>query len=163
MIAEQDVDRVLAVLNIIWLALLGSLAVYVIFGRLVAPDLKSPLSAETLPVLRTALYALAGITLIAAAYVRRLMLAASGQAAAQIQARPLSLPQRYSSAVVASLAMSESVGIYGLVLFLLGQNARDLYLLVGMSAAAMFYFRPGKEELLSLCRQGSGHEEQVLK
>lgn len=163
MIAEQDVDRLLAVLKIIWLALLGSLAVYVVVGRLVAPGLKSPLSAETLPVMRTALYGLGFVTLMAAAYVRRLMLAARGPAAASIQARPLSMPQKYSSAVIASLAMSESVGIYGLVLFLLGQNARDLYLLVGISAAAMFYFRPGKEELLSLCRQGSSHDDQVLK
>jgi hypothetical protein len=33
--------------------------------------------------------------------------------------------------VIASLAMSESIGIYGLVLFLLGKNSTDLYLLVG--------------------------------
>ena len=62
---------------------------------------------------------------------------------------------KYSIAVIASLAMSESIGIYGLVLFLLGKNAMDLYLLVGISAAAMFYYRPKKDELLNLCQSGS--------
>jgi len=151
MIAEQDMDRVLAVLKIIWMALLGSLAVYWIVGQVVAPGLKSELSAEAFRMLRIALYALGFATLIAAGYVRRLILAAGGPA----QARPSSMPQKYSSAVIASLAMSESIGIYGLVLYLLGKNAIDLYLLVGIAAAAVFYFRPRKDELLNLCQSGS--------
>jgi hypothetical protein len=71
----------MAVLKIIWRALLGSLAVYVIVGRLVVPNLTFPLSGETFRMLRTALYALGFVTLIAAGYVRRLMLAARGPSA----------------------------------------------------------------------------------
>jgi len=145
MIAEQDMDRTLAVLKIVWMALLGSLAVYLIAGRLAVPTLTPRLGEEAQGTLRTALYALAFVTLIGAGVVRRLILAAGG---------PASVPQKYSSAVIASLAMSESVGIYGLVLSLLGKNATDLYLLAGISAAALFYFRPRKDELLSLCQRG---------
>jgi len=149
MIAEQDMDRTLAVLKIVWMALLGSLAVYLIAGRLAAPTLMPRLGEEAQGTLRTALYALAFVTLIGAGVVRRLILAAGGPPAG-----PASVPQKYSSAVIASLAMSESVGIYGLVLSLLGKNATDLYLLAGISAAALFYFRPRKDELLSLCQRG---------
>jgi hypothetical protein len=158
MIAEQDVDRTLAVLKIVWLALLGSLVVYVIVGRLVAPGLTSLLSAEAFPMLRTALYALGLITLIGAGYMRRLILAARGPSASPVQAGLSPLLQKYSSAVIASLAMSESVGIYGLVLFLLGKNTMDLYLPVGIAAAALFYFRPRREELLHLCRREEGED-----
>ncbi|MBN2345868.1 MAG: hypothetical protein JXO51_05715 [Candidatus Aminicenantes bacterium] len=152
MIAEQEADRTMAVLKIIWMAMLGSLAVYGIVGRLVAPNLTSTLGAETVRMLRIALYALGFVTVNAAVYMRRLILGAKGSSAGPVQAGPSPLPQKYSSAVIVSLAMSESVGIYGLVLFLLGKNARDLYLLLGISGAALFYFRPRKEELLQHCR-----------
>jgi hypothetical protein len=155
MIAEQEVDRVMAVLKIIWMALLGSLALYLVVGRMAAPGLAFPVGDEALRMLRIALYALGSVTLLAAGYVRRLILAAGGSAASPDQNRRAPLPQRYSSAVVASLAMSESVGIYGLVLFLLGKSEMDLFLPVGISAAAMFYFRPRKEELLNLSQSGS--------
>jgi hypothetical protein len=49
-----------------------------------------------------------------------------------------------------ALAMSESVGVYGLILFFLGKNSRDLYLLILVSAAAMVVYRPRKDEVLSL-------------
>ena len=153
MITEQDVERLLLVQKIIWLALLGSLVMYLLVGRFVAPDFASPVSGETFASLRIALIALGFVTLIAAHYVRRLILGAAGRSAAPDPDRQASAPQRYASAVIASLAMSESVGIYGLVLFLLGKNEMDLYLLVGISAAAMFYFRPRKDELLSLCQR----------
>ena len=147
MIAEQDMDRVLTVLKIIWLALLGSLSLYLVVGRFVVPDFASPVSREILDILRIALFLLGFITLIAVKTVRRLILGTDRD-------RQTSMPQRYASAVIASLAMSESIGIYGLVLFLLGKNEMDLYLLVGISAAAMYYFRPRKEELLSLSQWG---------
>jgi len=152
---EQDMNRLLAVLKIIRMALLGSLAVYLIVGRFVAPDLTLQLGGNAFRILRTALYALSLVVLLAAGYVRRLILAARGSSAGPTQAGQPSMLQKYSSAVIASLVMSESIGIYGLVLFLLGRNAIDLYLLVGISAAAIFYFRPRPEELLNLIQRGS--------
>jgi hypothetical protein len=61
--------------------------------------------------------------------------------------------QKYTSAVIASLVMCEGVGIYGLILFLLGKDATDLYLLLGISAAAMVYYRPKREELVNLSQE----------
>lgn len=152
MITEQEMERMLLTLKIVWLALLGSLAVYLVVGRLVVPGLAFPLSGESFRILRTALYALGFVTLLAAAYVRRLILSMGSRSAGPAQAGQSSVPQKYASAVIASLAMSESVGIYGLVLFLLGKNVMDLYLLVGIAAAAMFYFRPRQDELRNLCQ-----------
>ncbi len=52
--------------------------------------------------------------------------------------------------MVVSLALSESIGIYGFVLFLLGDGFRTLYIFIGISALAMFFYRPKREELEAL-------------
>jgi hypothetical protein len=146
MVTDRDADRTLAVLKIVWMSLLGSLAVYVVVGRLVAPGLTLPVDAKTFATLRTVLYALGLVTLGGAGYVRRLLLA---------QGSPSATPaQKYSGAVTASMAMSESIGVYGLVLFLLGRNDVDLYLPAMVAAAARFYFRPRREELQALAARG---------
>ena len=40
--------------------------------------------------------------------------------------------------------------LLALVLFILGKHAVDLYLLLGISAAAMIFYRPKKEELIPI-------------
>jgi hypothetical protein len=49
--------------------------------------------------------------------------------------------------------MSEAIGIYGLILFLLGKNQNDLYLLTALSAAAMTLYFPKKEEVVNLAER----------
>ncbi len=46
-----------------------------------------------------------------------------------------------------SLALSESIGIYGLVLFFLGDSFQTLYIFIGISALGMFHYRPKREEI----------------
>jgi hypothetical protein len=53
---------------------------------------------------------------------------------------------REDAAVIVSLAMGESVAVIGLVLYLLGGNRTGLFLLLGISAAAMVHHRPRAEE-----------------
>ncbi len=49
--------------------------------------------------------------------------------------------------------MSESIGVYGLILFFMGKNRSDLYILIVISAAAMLYYRPNKEEVISMAKE----------
>jgi len=58
--------------------------------------------------------------------------------------------RKYAIAMLVALAMSESIGIYGFVLFLLGRDVLDLYLLNLVSAAAMFTYRPKRDEIINL-------------
>jgi hypothetical protein len=155
MITEQEMERRMMILKIIWSAMLMSLAVYLVVGRLIVPIMPSPMGSEAFAPLRIVLYVLAFATLIASRYVRRLILAGGGRSVDAAQAQAAAIMPKYSGAVIASLAMGESIAIYGLVLFLLGRNAVDLYLLIGISAAAMVYYRPKKEELAFLFREGS--------
>ncbi|MBI5969948.1 MAG: hypothetical protein HY884_02200 [Deltaproteobacteria bacterium] len=54
---------------------------------------------------------------------------------------------KYYSAVLISLALAESVGIYGFVLFLLKKDFDSLYLFMTISAITMIIHRPKIEEL----------------
>jgi hypothetical protein len=49
--------------------------------------------------------------------------------------------------------MLESIGIYGLILFLIGKNTMDLYLLILISAAAIFIYRPRKDKVIELAQE----------
>ena len=60
------------------------------------------------------------------------------------------LLQRYSAAVIVASAMSQSIGVFGLILFFLGKNTVDLYVLILVSATAMLMVGPGKNEVISL-------------
>jgi hypothetical protein len=158
MIAEQEMDPGLRTLKIIWSAMLMSVAVYLVVGLVVAPRMPSAFTGDTFATLRMALYILGFATLIAARYIRKLILGREDRSVDPAQVQPSSLMAKYTSAVIASLAVCESVGIYGLVLFFLGRNSTDLYVLLGISAAALFYYRPRKEELAGLSRDVSFSE-----
>jgi hypothetical protein len=49
--------------------------------------------------------------------------------------------------------MSEAIGLYGLVLYLLGSNQTDLYSLTVLSAAAMTLYFPRKDEVIQLAEK----------
>jgi hypothetical protein len=59
----------------------------------------------------------------------------------------------YLTAVIVVLALAESVGIYGMVLFFIGKDAVSFYQLMILAAAAMIFFRPKKEELIELAEK----------
>ena len=144
---EQEMNRGMATLKIIWMAMLLSLAAYLAVGLVAAPGVRTAMSAKAVAVLRTALYAVGIVTLAAVGFVRRMVLGQGARTVDAAQSPRRIEPQRYLSAVIVSLGMCESVGIYGLILYLLGKNSLDLYLLLGAAAAAMYFYRPKGEDL----------------
>jgi hypothetical protein len=152
MIPEQELNKGLLTMKIIWFGMLTALAMYLFIGLQIATGLKSPMNKDTFAILRVVLYAVAFVTLIATRYVRRLVLYGKSKYWQPAQTPRHPALQRYVSAMVISLALSESIGIYGLVLFLLGKNTVDLYLFILVSAGAMVMYRPRKDELLSLAQ-----------
>jgi hypothetical protein len=151
---EREVDKRLMILRIIWFAMLMSLVVYLFVAIRVAANVQPSISEETFGILRTVLYIMAIAILIAAKYLRKLIMSGRSQVSQPIQALEYLALQRYSAATIVALAMSDSVGVYGLILFFLGKNSRDLYLLILVSAAAMVIYRPRKDEMLSLVQAG---------
>ena len=145
------------VLWIIWTAMLGSLFIYVFICHQWGDQLRQTMSPNfPLDVMRKILYGIALFTLLLTHFVRKLILhrrAGSPQPvpshAPGMTSQPTPLA-KYSIAMIVSLALSESIGIYGFVLFVLGDSFQTLHIFIGISAIAMFYYRPKREELETL-------------
>ncbi|MBN1365798.1 MAG: hypothetical protein JW976_13395 [Syntrophaceae bacterium] len=155
MIKNEEIEsfnRGWRTLNIAWVAMLMSLFIYLFVGLYSEDIINLPMEKAIFDKLRNILFVVSFFTLIAIKYIKNLILSGKGLnivKTAQQQSNqnaPNPAIARYTVATMIALAMSESVAIYGLVLFFLGKNKFDLYLLILISAAAMFYYRPKKEE-----------------
>jgi len=175
-IPQQELDSGLNTLKIMWFAMLGSLAVYLFVALLTGADWRPALSEERFAMLRAVIYPISLANLFLARYLKKrvqtakgrpkslpsafghspllgLIFAMSGKGRARSSPVVFEHPvlQKYVSATILALAMYESIGIYGLVLFLLGKSTVDLYLLILVSAAAMVFNKPKRDEVITLC------------
>jgi hypothetical protein len=150
MMTDEELGKGLLTLKAIWFSMLVSLALYLFVGLQVATNIQIPMNEETFVVLKSGFYVLAFVTLIITPYVRKLILSAKSQNRPATPGHRHPVLQKYTTAMIVAWALSESIGIYGLILFLLGKNTTDLYLLLLVSATAMFMYRPRRDEVLSL-------------
>jgi F0F1-type ATP synthase membrane subunit c/vacuolar-type H+-ATPase subunit K len=152
----EKINKGWTIVNIIWMAMLLSLLVYLVVGLAVADEIDISIEESVFQTIRSVLYVVSFVTLIATKFIRKIVLSGKGQGnitgayqqSDQKTASPLLA--KYTTAMIIALAMSESIGVYGLVLFFLGKNQFDLYLLIMVSAGAMLYYRPKKEEIISM-------------
>jgi hypothetical protein len=153
MITDEELSKELLRLKIIWFGMLGSLAIYLFIGLRIATNIQASMDKSTFGVLKTVLYLFTLIIIVITRYIRRFILSGKGQyGQASENLQPLTL-QKYTTAMIVAWALLESIGIFGLVLFLLGKNPMDLYLLILISAAAMLWYRPKKDELIGLAQK----------
>jgi len=164
---KTAIEKGMKTIWVIWAAMLGSLLIYVFVGHQLGEGLMGDEGAE-LPIglLRKICAVLAAGALLTGYYLRRFTLKGrSGAARSAMVRRAASLNQppfvtHYTSIIIVSLACAESVGIYGLILFLLGDSFQTLYTFIGISALAMVFYRPKREELerLVMVYKQSGEE-----
>lgn len=145
------------IIRLTWAALLFSLLVYVLICHVGGEEIRAAVSPDfPRELLRNILYFIAVAELIIAYFLRKFILkpTVSRPQSSFIQHEQDGgigvVVSKYMVAVLVSLAISESIGIYGLVLYLLGDELQTLYIFVAVSALAMFYFRPKMEELEQL-------------
>ena len=160
MLAEHErraIEKGLLILWIFWASILGSLFIYVFICHQFGDEIRRTMSPNSfVPLVRKILYGVAIITLFLTHFLRRFMLAgkSSGSLAKflkpGIQSNRPPFLAKYATTLIISLALSESIGIYGLVLFLLGDDFQTLYIFTGISALAMYFYRPKREELEKL-------------
>lgn len=152
MIADRDLEKGLLTMKIIWFAILMSLVLYLFVGLYAGPEVNVSMNAKDFHLLRIVLYSIAGIMLFATGHIRRLVLAGKDEAEGETRTSQHPVFQKYTTAMIVSLALSEAVGIFGLVLFFIGKNEMDLYLLLAVSAVAIYIYRPKIEELKRMAR-----------
>lgn len=153
MITDKELNKGMLNLWIIWFAMLASLVIYLFVGLRVETIVQVPMNKDTFAMIKKVLYVVATITLIATRYIRKFFFSGKiRHRATQISQHP-SL-QKYTAAMVLYWAMLESIGIYGLILFLIGKNRLDLYLLILISAACISVYRPRRDEAIKLAQEG---------
>lgn len=150
----RKLDSGFALILIIWGAILASLGVYLGVGLFMGDTFTVALRDE-FPVvtLRYVLFGMSAATLAGVHVLRRFMLGHPGGSTASVSSGQHPAVARYAVIVILSSALLESIGIYGLVLFLTAGDSLSLYQLLGLSAVAMLVYRPRKAELLDLARR----------
>jgi hypothetical protein len=149
----ETINKGMVIAKIIWAAMLITLVIYLFVGLYLKDYFQVAVEPDVFRVLRNVLYAVAVVTLIATKYIRKKVFNAKGMGQYQGSTTESPAFSKYLVAMIVSLALSETLGIYGLVLFILGKNPVDLYLLLFISAAAMFYYRPQKEKIIELVKK----------
>ena len=154
-VAERSTnEKGLQTLWIIWAAMVGSLLVYLFLCHQFSEDIRQAGSYDIpLGLIRNILYVAALVTLFLANFIRKRMLArpfaTSGAGLFEpgaVSNKP-SLLAHYTTVVIVSLALCDSIGLFGLVLFMLGDSFRTLHIFIGISALAMYFYRPKREEI----------------
>lgn len=147
---REEIDRGWQTVKIIWSVMLVSPFIYLLIALYVRDMVEISMEEKTMQMLRNVLYAVSVIVMMAIKYIRDLTLRSSGAGQSRGGSVEGAVMAKYTTTTIVSLAMAESIAIFGLVLFLLGKNTTDLYVLIFMSLAAMIYYRPKKEEVVNL-------------
>ncbi|MCG8552188.1 MAG: hypothetical protein MI799_17435 [Desulfobacterales bacterium] len=168
MYEDQDemkrLDAGWKIILMIWGAILASLGVYLIVCINIERSVQVNIDPDfPLTTIKYALFAMACATLVGVHIFRKYLLTPGGSV---VNSRQMSSAQhpavaKYTIAVVITSALLESIGIYGVVLFLLAKDSRSLYQFLFISACAMIYFRPRKEELINMAKQIKGHQREL--
>ena len=156
MITEQELNKGMTTLKSLWFALFASLMLYVLVALQIKSSAHTTFSPEAYNTLRLILFGVAFVTLAATWYVRKYLLSANVAAQTAITAkRTPNHPAvaRYTTSMITAMGLSEAIGIYGFILYILGKNQIDLYLLTALSAAAMTLYYPKRQDIVELAQK----------
>ncbi len=135
---------------LIWASMLSMLAVYIFIARLWGSQLKASAGLEaSIILLRTVFYMVALATFPLINLLRRKMARYPSRRRwhHDRHIRTSRYDNYYLTIVTLSLALAESIGVWGFVLFILGDSLQTLYLFCGISALAIVLYRPKADEL----------------
>lgn len=153
MLQKQELDQIdkgWTKIMVIWMALLSSLMIYLVVCKFLENQIPVLMKGPQVEILKYALFGISALTLAGAYFFRKLLMniAARPVSATAVQFNIQSAVGKYLTVIIIIMALSESVGIYGMVLFLISKDSVSLYQLMVLSAIAMLAFRPKKEELI---------------
>lgn len=158
MLPKQELDQIdkgWPKIMVIWIAMISSLVFYLVICKAVENQITISMESSRLEVLKYAVFGISGMMLVGGYFFRKLMM---NQIARPIKGSAIlsnSHPAvgKYLSVIVVIMAVSESVGIFGMVLFFISKDSVSLYQLMFLSATAMVGFRPKKEELIEVAEK----------
>ncbi len=155
MISDLELSKALLPMRFFWFFLFLTPIFYLLAGLYLEPTLKGSFDKKSLETVKMALYVVSFVTLVSTGYVRNHILSSQGSRQNKNRSFNDAMMQRYFVSMLVALTLAESIGIYGLVLFYLGKDRVDLYLLSFVSAVSMLFYFPKKEHLRALTQHSS--------
>ena len=146
---DRELDNAVKTLTIIWGTMVLSVLIYMfVIPRFIGESINIDLPPDVYQILRAALYIVSFGLILGARVVSKLML--SGKTNFSQTTSNISNPVigRYTTAMIMALALSEAIGIFGLVLFLIAKDTMNLYFLGVVSILSMFMYRPSREDIV---------------
>jgi hypothetical protein len=150
MITDQEIESRFKFVKFIWFVMLISLGIYLLVGLQIGDTFPVMMPDETLSTIKTVFYIAACVILIAARQLKKFLLNRKVSVNPSADFFETAIFQKYLFATAIFWALSESIGVFGLILYLLGKNTNDLYILMLFSAAAIILTPPKKEDVRDL-------------
>jgi len=150
----DELEKSWKTIYIIWIAMLIALFVYMLVGLSLEDKIDIPIDKSVLNIVRYIFYLLSGVLVFSIKYVRKFILNSKSANGKNVYSENPAV-FKYIKATIASLAIAEFVAVLGLVLFVIGKNKIDLYLLVFISAVSMIVYRPFREQMVEFTRDFS--------
>jgi len=144
-LSEQELQADLLLAGIIRAIGLMSLLTLVAICHIYTDTIQIKIEESDRIVLRTILYMLAILTFPLMKFMRHVLLRLNQRGRSERPAK-----SRYLITIIISMAVAESMGIYGFIMYTLGDSFNTLYIFVGLSALAMFLYKPNINEYRQL-------------
>ena len=144
-----DRQHLQADLRLPWLVLVLEvlvLAVLVVISQTFSADLEQPLPESTREWLRTVLYAVAIVTLPFTNLLRHVQMRLNQTMPLEGKPYQQSAKRRYLITIIVSMSLIQSPGIYGFVMFVLGDSINTLTIFILMSVLGFYLYRPKLDE-----------------
>jgi len=144
-ISEQQLQSDLVTAGIIRAVSLMSLMALLVICHIYADRIQIGLDEQQRIIIRTVLYVVAILTFPVMKFVRHVLLRLN-----QTKISNKSPKSRYMLTIIVSMVVAESIGIYGFVMYILGDSYNTLYIFIMLSALAMFLYKPNLQEYKAL-------------
>jgi hypothetical protein len=126
--------------------MLATLATFLIVCITYGYQIQEPLPEAQRVLIRTILYVVAIVTFPMTNLIRHIQLRLNQTMPYSRDTPRLEAKKRYLVTIIVSMSLIESVGVFGFVMFILGDSFNTLYIFSGLSALGMFLYRPKVDE-----------------
>lgn len=126
------------------------LAAYIIVCHILGEQLQQPLPETQRVIARTSFYMLAIVTFPLTNLIRHIQLRLNQTMPCSRVEYAVVAKSRYLKTIIVSMSLIEVVGIFGLLMFIWGDNFNTLYIFTGLSALGLFLYRPKVDEYVEI-------------
>ena len=119
-------------------------------------DIRLVVGAEPPVLIRTILYFVAIATFPVTNLIRHIMLRLN-----QTMPGATTAKSRYFLTVLISMSFSETLGIYGFILFIIGDDFHTLYIFSTLCVLALFLYRPKVDEYWTVVDALNNHRDDL--